>query len=123
MVQGDQDQLERLFINLLSNAMKYKNESRPAEITIDACLVGDDWEVRITDNGIGIDKRFHEKVFEPFQRLHTHDAIGGTGLGLGICKQIVGCHDGDIYIESSSDAGTTFVLRLPAREAILKQAA
>ncbi len=123
MVQGDQDQLERLFINLLTNAMKYRHESRPPEISINACLVGSDWEVRITDNGIGIDKRYHEKIFEPFQRLHTHDAIGGTGLGLGICKQIVGCHDGDIYIESSSDAGTTFVLRLPAREAILKQAA
>lgn len=123
MVQGDQDQLERLFINLLTNALKYKDDSRPPEITINACLVGSDWEVRITDNGIGIDKRFHEKVFEPFQRLHTHDAIGGTGLGLGICRQIVGCHDGDIYIESSSDTGTTFVLRLPASEAVLKQAA
>ncbi len=123
MVQGDQDQLERLFINLLTNAMKYKHEDRPPQISVDACLVGSDWEVRISDNGMGIDKRFYEKVFEPFQRLHTHAAVGGTGLGLGICKQIVACHDGDIYIESSSDAGTTFVLRLPAHEAILKQAA
>ena len=122
-VQGDQDQLERLFMNLMTNAIKYQEESRPPQINVNACLVGSDWEVRISDNGIGIGKRFYEKVFEPFQRLHTHDAIGGTGLGLGICKQIVGCHDGDIYIESSSDVGTTFVLRLPAREEILKQAA
>ncbi len=83
---------------------------------------------RLVEDGLAevrgkIVERFFEKIFEPFQRLHSHDDIAGTGLGLGICKQIVGCHDGEIYLESSSDAGSTFVLRLPVREGILKKAA
>ncbi|ASJ72537.1 CHASE domain-containing protein [Granulosicoccus antarcticus] len=123
ILRGDQKQLEKLFSNLLSNAIRFRHAQRAPQIHINACLVGSDWEVRVSDNGMGIDERFHEKIFEPFQRLHAGADSGGTGLGLGICKQIVECHDGELYVELSSDAGTTIVIRLPVREVVLKQAA
>lgn len=121
-IHGDNDQLEKLLKNLLSNAIKYRSTERTLVVGVDASLVDDCWQIRFADNGIGIDARFHEKVFEPFHRLHRHDDIVGTGLGLRICKQIVECHEGQIYIDASSEAGSTFVVSLPA-DAQLERAA
>ena len=122
-IHGDREQFEQLVTNLLSNAIKYRSPARKLAVSVDAGLVDDHWQISITDNGIGIEERFHDKVFKPFQRLHQHEDIVGTGLGLRICQEIVECHGGQIHIAASSDAGTTFVISLPARDQFDQKAA
>lgn len=122
VVLVDQSQLERLIMNLITNAIKYRHPDRPIEIDVSARFDSNQWLISVTDNGMGIDKQHHDKVFESFQRLHRHDEIAGTGLGLGICKQIMAGHDGDIYIERSDETGTVFTFSLPYHEAMAKAA-
>lgn len=126
---GDSKQLLRVFENLISNSIKYANSERTPLISVqqrpdrggEIATSGrpaqaiDDIQITVSDNGQGIDTAFHEKVFLPFKRLHRHDEIPGTGLGLGICKQIIERHNGSLIIESSSNEGTTFLITLPAQ--------
>ncbi len=109
---GDRAQLVQLFQNLLGNAVKYHGE-KPPEIKL---LVRDEnahWIFSVEDNGIGIDKQYAEKIFQPFQRLHTYSEYSGTGLGLSICKNIVERHGGKIWVESKKGHGTTFYFDFP----------
>lgn len=122
-INGDREQLRQLVGNLLSNAIKYRSPARKLAVRVDARLVDDYWQISVADNGIGIEERFHDKVFKPFQRLHQHEDIVGTGLGLRICQQIVECHEGQIHIAASSDAGTTFMISLPAGDRFDQKAA
>ena len=121
-ILGDQNQIERLFMNLVSNAIRYRHADRQPVITLQSTMVDDRWFIRVIDNGIGIEPRFHEKVFEPFKRLHSHDAIAGSGLGLGICRQIVDSHGGSLSIKCSSSQGTTFEFSLPVVQAFQQAA-
>jgi PAS domain S-box-containing protein len=117
-VMGDQTMLTQLFQNLISNAVKFRDPSRPCRVTIGAQKAGDTWEFAVSDNGIGIDPRHFERVFVIFQRLHTRDKFPGTGIGLALCKKIVERHGGRIWVESRAGAGTTFRFTLPgARQA------
>lgn len=118
-VQGDSAHLERLFQNLVGNALKYRSPERRPRITIGARRNGDVWEFAVADNGIGIKPEHAERVFLIFQRLHGHQAYAGTGIGLAICRKIVELHGGRIWIDcrgGSGDIGhgTTFRLTLPA---------
>ena len=112
-VWADRLQMVQLFQNLLSNAVKFRNES-PPHIEIGAAREDDQWLVSVRDDGIGIPKADHERIFEMFQRLHTAEEIPGTGIGLAICRRIVARHGGAIWVESVPAAGATFLLRLPA---------
>lgn len=105
-VQGNERDLVRLFQNLISNAVKYRSES-PVVIRITAERTGRDWVIKIHDNGIGIEKEYHQTVFGLFMRLHTQE-IPGTGIGLAICKKIVEEMGGKIWVESEPGAGSTF---------------
>jgi len=107
MVQGHASQLLQLFHNLLGNAIKFRSE-RPVEIRIAAVPVEHGWEITVADNGIGIEPEFREKVFEMFQRLHTHSVIPGSGIGLAMCRKIVQHHRGRIWVESTYGEGSTF---------------
>jgi signal transduction histidine kinase len=112
-VHGDESQLVQLFQNLIGNARKYRNESEPPRIRVDAGEHETGWEFRIEDNGIGFEPRHAERIFEIFQRLHTIGEYPGTGIGLAICKKIVERHGGRIWVESEPGKGSTFFFTLP----------
>jgi signal transduction histidine kinase len=106
-------QLAQLFQNLIANAVKFRAEARP-EITVRARPRARDWEFTIADNGIGIEPDFAERVFDFGQRLHSDDAIPGSGIGLTVCKAVVERHGGRIWVEPSSAGGSRFHFTLPA---------
>jgi signal transduction histidine kinase len=99
--------INQLFQNLISNAIKYRNQDDPI-ITISCNDKGKFYQFSIHDNGMGIDKEYQEVIFKPFQRLHTQEKIEGTGLGLAICKKAVNMHNGKIWVESKTGEGSTF---------------
>ncbi len=104
--------VEQVFQNLISNAVKYRSPDRPPIIHVAAAQRNGEWEFAVSDNGIGIDSRYFERIFGLFKRLHTADATG-TGLGLAICKRIVEKHGGTIRVESEVGNGSTFRFTLP----------
>ena len=106
-------QLAQLLQNLIANAVKFRGEARP-EIAIRARPGEGEWEFTVADNGIGIEPRFTERVFDFGQRLHTDDAIPGSGIGLTVCKTVVERHGGRIWVEPSGAGGSRFHFTLPA---------
>lgn len=118
-VIGDPAQLGQLFQNLIANSIKFRGEAPPVVETgveRDAGL----WRFYVRDNGIGIDVKFHQQVFEVFRRLHTKTKYPGSGVGLAICKKIVEKHGGTMSVESKPGRGTTFYFTLPAAEAAVR---
>ncbi len=117
------DQMDQLFTNLIGNAIKYSKDGISPVIKIDAqkinarengsLLAGEAWKIEFSDNGIGFDERFLEKIFQMFQRLHTKDAYSGTGIGLAICKKIMENHSGTITAKSTPGTGSVFSIYLP----------
>ena len=100
--------LAQTFHCLLDNAIKYSKEGVPPLIKITVSDRKDHWQVKIRDNGIGIDPDFYDKVFIIFQRLHNRDTYGGTGMGLSISKKNVESWGGKIWLESEPDKGSVF---------------
>lgn len=113
IVRGNASELLRVFQNLIGNAVKFRAADRHPAIEISATEGADAWEISFADNGIGIDPRFHERVFEVFRRLHGPEEYAGTGIGLSICRKIVELHGGRIWVESKPGEGATFTLALP----------
>ena len=111
-VMADSTQLMQLFQNLVGNAIKFRSQN-PPEIHIGAQRLEDAWLFSVKDNGIGLDPRFSDRIFVIFQRLHTRDEYAGTGMGLAICKKIVECHRGRIWVESQLGQGATFYFTIP----------
>jgi signal transduction histidine kinase/integral membrane sensor domain MASE1 len=103
-----------LFENLLGNAIKYRDKSRPPIISISAERSAEDWVLSVKDNGIGIPKDSVHRIFGLFQRLHGRKDYPGTGIGLAICKRIVESHRGRIWVESNPGDGSIFHVSLPA---------
>jgi chemotaxis family two-component system sensor kinase Cph1 len=108
-VMADETQLIQLFLNLIGNAIKFRS-SQPPKIHISAKRLEDEWLFSVQDNGIGLDRQFSDRIFIIFQRLHTRDEYPGTGMGLAICKKIIECHRGRIWVESQLGQGTTCLL-------------
>jgi light-regulated signal transduction histidine kinase (bacteriophytochrome) len=111
-VLADGTQLEQVFQNLISNALKFHGEA-PPRICIGAQDRKGEWEFSVQDNGIGLDPKQATRIFEIFQRLHTEDEYPGTGIGLAVCKRIIERHGGRIWVQSSPGAGSTFYFTLP----------
>ncbi len=112
-VTGDDVQLVQLFQNLIGNALKFSEKEKP-KVHIAAERHGAFWRIRVEDNGIGVEARHLDRIFEIFQRLHTRSEYPGTGIGLAICKKIVERHEGEISVESEPDEGSTFYFTLRA---------
>jgi PAS domain S-box-containing protein len=118
-------QMRQLFQNLIANALKFHPDGVAPQVHIDATLRSDGrgskarrdrisgWEIRVSDNGIGFDKKHAERIFAPFQRLHGRQAYEGTGMGLAICRRIVALLGGTITATSQPGKGATFVITLP----------
>jgi PAS domain S-box-containing protein len=111
-VMGDPIQLMQLLQNLVGNAVKFRAKDRPPVVTVAAERAGDLWRIRVSDNGIGIDPQYFDRIFVIFQRLHTKEEYPGTGIGLAMCKRIVERHGGTIEVASAPGNGSTFTFTL-----------
>ncbi len=114
-VEGDQTLLTQVFFNLVGNAVKFRGE-QPARVHVSVEeRQNGEWVFCCTDNGIGIESQYAERVFVIFQRLHTRDKYGGTGIGLAMCKKIIEFHGGRIWLGSQPEpSGTRICWSLPA---------
>lgn len=125
-VRGDRSQLEQLFLNLISNALKFQPDnvapevnvglSKPSDDELASLLMSDEFEwikIDVKDNGIGFEQSFAEKIFAPFQRLHGRSQFKGTGIGLAVCRRIVERHNGQISATSIPGEGATFTILMP----------
>ena len=108
----DEPQVIQLFQNLIGNALKFHGEEAP-RVEISAVRKENDWIFSVRDNGIGIDPKYEDRIFEIFQRLHTNEEYSGTGIGLAIAKKIVERHGGRIWVESELGKGSSFNFTLP----------
>ena len=110
----DKTQIEQLFQNLISNAIKFRNEKSP-DIRVRAEQKEKKWQFSISDNGIGFKPEYKDRIFTIFQRLHGKEEYPGTGIGLAICKKIVERHGGQIRVESEVGKGATFYFTIQDR--------
>ena len=113
LVNACEIEIHQLFHNLITNAIKFVKKDVPPKIQISAVQLEKAWEFSVSDNGIGIDSIHFERVFDLFQRLHTHEKYAGNGIGLANCKKIVQLHQGEIWIESTVGKGTTIHFTIP----------
>lgn len=100
--------IRQVFQSFIDNSLKYSKQNVPAEISISCAENTNNWQFSITDNGIGINSEYFEKIFVLFQRLHNRDKYSGTGIGLSIVKKIIYNMNGEIWLESQENIGTTF---------------
>ena len=106
-------QLQQLFQNLIGNAIKYRRPGTPPVVTVTARLDGENWLFSVSDNGLGIEAEYKERIFGLFKRLHTGEEYSGTGIGLAICQRIVEKYHGSIWVESEFGKGSSFNFTLP----------
>jgi len=114
VVQADEIQMEQLFQNLIGNALKFTGAESP-QVTVSSSRKDNVWVISVKDNGIGIDPRFSERIFVPFQRLHERSRYPGNGIGLTICQKIVERHNGRIWVESHPGSGANFLFTIPVK--------
>lgn len=121
-IEADPVQISQLLENLLVNAVRYSENGRRPVIRIEGREFRDPRdgrkyaEMRVSDNGIGFDMQYMDRIFRPFERLHGRGEYEGTGMGLAICRKIAERHGGAITAESRPGEGSTFIVRLPVRQ-------
>jgi signal transduction histidine kinase len=112
-IQADLVQIQRLFQNLIANALKYYRDGVPPVVHLTTREVEQTIQIRVEDNGVGIPEKDSERIFMIFERLHGRNQGGGAGLGLAICRKIMQHHGGEITLESVVGTGTIFILHFP----------
>jgi two-component system, sensor histidine kinase and response regulator len=112
-VEGCPTLIRVLFQNLIGNALKFQDGTKPPEVKIQAESTDSEWRFSIQDNGIGIDPAFNDRVFTIFQRIHRKEEYPGTGIGLSTCKKFIEFCGGKIWFESTLGAGTVFSFTIP----------
>jgi light-regulated signal transduction histidine kinase (bacteriophytochrome) len=105
----------QVFQNLIGNAVKYRRPDKRPEIQVTAERHAKSWQFSVSDNGIGVDPQYHERIFGIFRRLHPAHAYEGTGIGLAICQKVVERNGGRIWLESEPGRGSTFYFSCPLR--------
>jgi signal transduction histidine kinase len=120
-VEADPAQLRQLLLNLFGNALKFHQPGVPPRVRVRVRRLLDPGseaparvELAVSDNGIGIEEKYLDRIFRPFERLHTRQAYEGTGMGLAICRRIVERHGGTLAVRSVPGEGSTFIFTLPA---------
>jgi PAS domain S-box-containing protein len=112
-IVASNNEMVRLFQNLIGNAVKYRSHDRNSCIEVSVEANGKMWIFAVKDNGIGISPAYTAKLFNMFQRLHSDDKYEGTGIGLAICRKIVERHGGKIWVDGEEDKGCVFRFSLP----------
>ncbi|WP_292916094.1 sensor histidine kinase [Nitrosomonas sp.] len=112
VIKGIPFQFVQLFTNLINNALKFKR-AEPPRIHVGVGDNQNEWIFSVTDNGIGIEAQYIDRIFRVFQRLHSRKEYSGTGIGLAICKKVVEHHGGRIWVESEPNAGSSFYFSIP----------
>jgi len=107
-IVGDKTKMQQLFLNLLSNALKFRHNNVNPKIAIDFIENDSEYQFSVSDNGIGMSQLESDKIFEVFEKLNPEDRYAGSGIGLSTCKQIVLQHGGRIWVESEKGKGSTF---------------
>jgi len=120
VIEGSPILLHQLFYNIINNALKFTKEDVMPIITIAAASTGTTITITITDNGIGIDAKFKEQIFNAFERLNSKSLYEGTGLGLSLCKKIVERHHGTITADGTEGEGARFTIVLPQKQPLKK---
>ena len=116
-IEADPLQMRQLLQNLIGNALKFRKPGEPPVVKLDARSMGrGGYEIEVTDNGIGFEQKYVDRIFKLFQRLHERGVYEGSGMGLAICRKIVERHGGTITARSAPGAGTTFLIDLPAQQ-------
>ncbi len=115
VVAGERSLLVSLFGNLITNAVKFRG-SEPPVVRFQAHRDGGHWEISATDNGIGVEAQYAEKIFVIFQRLHSKETYPGTGIGLAMCRKIVEHHGGRMWLATEHHPGAEFRFTLPVAE-------
>jgi len=113
---GDEAMIREVLINLFANAVKYTRPRQEAAIGISGRVEGDDAVYSVTDNGVGFDMAYKDKLFCVFQRLHATAEFEGTGIGLALVQRIVQRHGGRVWAEGKVNEGATFYFKLPCRK-------
>lgn len=109
----DASQMTQVFQNLIGNAVKFRQADRTPIVRVAATREDSAWRLTVTDNGIGIEPRFFDRIFQMFQRLHGRGEYSGTGIGLALCQKIVERHGGRMGVDSEPGRGTTFSFTVP----------
>lgn len=117
VIRVDRAGVCRVLQNLVGNAVKFSIPGRPPEVEIGADRDASMWRIWVRDNGIGMDSKDAERIFQPFKRLHGEEAYPGTGIGLAICERIVAQHGGRIWVTSRPGEGSEFSFTVPGAEA------
>jgi signal transduction histidine kinase len=127
VIDADPLQMRQLFQNLIGNALKFHRKDVPPRIRISSTIINQRDEaaavdaphcqIMVTDNGIGFDEKYLDRIFNVFQRLHARNEYEGTGVGLAVCRRIVERHHGTITAKSSPGQGSTFIITLPVQQA------
>ncbi|HZF99923.1 MAG TPA: ATP-binding protein [Chitinophagales bacterium] len=112
-VSGDKNLLKQVFVNLISNALKYTNKKKEAEIEIGSTCEDGECVYYVKDNGAGFDMQYYDKLFGVFQRLHSESEFEGNGVGLAIIQKIVSKHNGRVWAEGKVNEGACFYVSLP----------
>jgi signal transduction histidine kinase len=129
-ILADPLQIRQLLQNLIGNALKFRRPDAAPKVKVEGKIIaegpavnGQPWklcELRVSDNGIGFEETYLDRIFEVFQRLHGRAEYEGTGMGLAICRRIAERHGGSITASSTPGVGSTFVVRLPASQLFLE---
>ena len=117
-IEANPVQMRQLLQNLIANGLKFRRPDVAPEVRVAARALTDGRvELTVRDNGIGFDEKYLDRIFAPFQRLHGRTAYEGTGIGLALCQKIAERHGGTITARSAPDAGATFIVTLPIKQA------